>query len=149
MPPRPSPPPPRRPAQSDLPVDTSADIPPEPPESPPRALSQSGPLGEPPESPPRRAAFKTLGCKLNQAETEAVAAGFKTLGWQITPFGEPADAVVINSCTVTNAADRKSRAAMNAALRTPSAPSGQHNLPASASAPSNPTASTSPGSRNS
>lgn len=140
MPSRPSPPPPRRPAQSDIPVDTPADIPPEPPEASLRRPAQSGPLagppidipGEPPESPPRRAAFKTLGCKLNQAETEAVAAGFKTLGWQITPFGEPADAVVINSCTVTNAADRKSRAAMNAALRTPSAPSGQPNLPASA-----------------
>ena len=115
MPSRPSPPPPRRIPQSDIPVDTPGDMPP-----------------EPPESPPRRAAFKTLGCKLNQAETEAVAAGFKTLGWQITPFGEPADAVVINSCTVTNAADRKSRAAMNAALRTPSAPSGQPPLPASA-----------------
>lgn len=137
MPSRPSPPPPRRPPQSDIPVDTPGDIPPEPPAPPSRRPAQSGPLAgppidtppEPPESPPRRAAFKTLGCKLNQAETEAVAAGFKTLGWQITPFGEPADAVVINSCTVTNAADRKSRAAMNAALRTPSAPSGPPNLP--------------------
>ena len=165
MPSRPSPPPPRRIPQSDIPVDTPGDMPPEPPESPPRRPAQSGPLAgppidippeppsrhpaqsdipvdtpgdmppEPPESPPRRAAFKTLGCKLNQAETEAVAAGFKTLGWQITPFGEPADAVVINSCTVTNAADRKSRAAMNAALRTPSAPSGQPPLPASAPLP--------------
>ena len=116
---------------------------PEPPESPSRRLSQSGPLAgspidipsEPPESPPRRAAFKTLGCKLNQAETEAVAAGFKTLGWDIAPFGEPADAVVINGCTVTNAADRKSRAAMNAALRTPAAPSRP---PVSASAPAVP-----------
>lgn len=143
MPSRPSPPPPRRPAQSDIPVDIPVDIPGEPPAPPFRRTAQSGPLAgppidtppEPPESPPRRAAFKTLGCKLNQAETEAVAAGFKTLGWQITPFGEPADAVVINSCTVTNAADRKSRAAMNAALRTPSAPSGPPNLPASAPLP--------------
>ena len=96
--------------------------------------AESGP--EPPESPPRRAAFKTLGCKLNQAETEAVAAGFKTLGWDIAPFGEPADAVVINSCTVTNAADRKSRAAMNSALRIPAASSAVPDPAAAASRPS-------------
>ncbi|MCK5735378.1 MAG: tRNA (N(6)-L-threonylcarbamoyladenosine(37)-C(2))-methylthiotransferase MtaB, partial [Spirochaetaceae bacterium] len=66
----------------------------------------------------RRAAFKTLGCKLNQAETESIATGFKFLGWEIVSFGESADAIIINSCTVTNAADRKSRSAMNQALRT-------------------------------
>ena len=87
----------------------------------PAAESVPGPSPSP--SSPRRVAFKTLGCKLNQAETEAAAAGFKNLGWDITPFGEPADAVVINSCTVTNAADRKSRAAMNSALRIPAASS--------------------------
>jgi threonylcarbamoyladenosine tRNA methylthiotransferase MtaB len=65
----------------------------------------------------RKVSFKTLGCKLNQAETEAIATGFKSLGWVIVDFNEAADAVVINSCTVTNAADRKSRSAMNHALR--------------------------------
>ncbi|MCK5249417.1 MAG: tRNA (N(6)-L-threonylcarbamoyladenosine(37)-C(2))-methylthiotransferase MtaB [Spirochaetaceae bacterium] len=68
----------------------------------------------------RRVAFKTLGCKLNQAETEAVATGFKSLGWDVVDFGASADVVVVNSCTVTNAADRKSRSAMNQALRFPS-----------------------------
>ncbi len=65
----------------------------------------------------RRVSFKTLGCKLNQAETESIATGFKTLGWRIVDFGEAAEAVIVNSCTVTNAADRKSRSAMNQALR--------------------------------
>ncbi len=65
----------------------------------------------------RRVAFKTLGCKLNQAETESIATGFKTLGWTIADFGDAADATVINSCTVTNTADRKSRSAMNQAIR--------------------------------
>ena len=66
----------------------------------------------------RRVSFKTLGCKLNQAETESIATGFITLGWEIVNFGEVADAVIVNSCTVTNAADRKSRSAMNQALKT-------------------------------
>lgn len=65
----------------------------------------------------RRVAFKTLGCKLNQAETESIATGFKSLGWDLADFGEKADVTVINSCTVTNTADRKSRSAMNQALR--------------------------------
>ncbi len=66
----------------------------------------------------RRVSFKTLGCKLNQAETESIATGFKSLGWEIADFGTAADAVIVNSCTVTNAADRKSRSAMNQALKT-------------------------------
>ena len=66
---------------------------------------------------PRRVAFKTLGCKLNQAETESIATEFKTLGWQVVAFGDPADALIVNSCTVTNSADRKTRSAMNQALR--------------------------------
>lgn len=65
----------------------------------------------------RRVAFKTLGCKLNQAETEAIATGFKSLGWDVVDFNVSADVVVVNSCTVTNAADRKSRSAMNQALK--------------------------------
>jgi len=66
----------------------------------------------------RRVSFKTLGCKLNQAETESIATGFRNLGWEITDFGSPSDVIVVNSCTVTNAADRKTRSAMNQALRT-------------------------------
>lgn len=76
----------------------------------------------------RKVAFKTLGCKLNQAETESLATGFQSLGWDIVPFGETADAVVVNSCTVTNSADRKSRGAMNQAIRTLSEDEDEQNL---------------------
>jgi len=56
--------------------------------------------------------FETLGCKLNQYETDAIAAGFRDLGWQIVAADEPAEAAVVNTCTVTNKADRKSRNAL-------------------------------------
>lgn len=56
-----------------------------------------------------RVAFETLGCKLNQYETDAMAAAFLELGWQVVDPSEPAEAYVINTCTVTNKADRKSR----------------------------------------
>lgn len=54
-------------------------------------------------------AFETLGCKLNQYETDAIATALRDRGYRIVPFGDGADAYVINSCTVTNKADRKSR----------------------------------------
>ena len=69
------------------------------------------------EMPPRSVAFKTLGCKLNQAETESMATAFRQLGWQIVEFGQTADAIIVNSCTVTNSADRKSRHATSQSLR--------------------------------
>ena len=65
----------------------------------------------------RRIAFYTLGCKLNQYETDSLASQFRREGYEIVPFQEEADCYVINSCTVTNKADRKSRNAMNRALR--------------------------------
>lgn len=65
----------------------------------------------------KRIAFYTLGCKLNQYETDALASQFRREGYEIVPFREEADCYVINSCTVTNKADRKSRNAMNRALR--------------------------------
>jgi len=65
----------------------------------------------------RRVAFKTLGCKLNQAETESIAATFLSKGWDLVDLGERADAIVLNGCTVTNSADRKSRSEMNRAKR--------------------------------
>lgn len=67
----------------------------------------------------RRVSFKTLGCKLNQAETESIASAFQSLGWQIRPFGEDVDAIIINGCTVTNSADRKTRSVMNQSLKNP------------------------------
>lgn len=61
-----------------------------------------------PDAPPR-VAFSTLGCKLNLYETDSLATTFADNGYKIVPFGEAADVYVINSCTVTNRADRKSR----------------------------------------
>ncbi len=57
----------------------------------------------------KRVAFHTLGCKVNQNETEALAALFRERGYQIVDFEEKADLYVINTCTVTHLADRKSR----------------------------------------
>lgn len=65
-----------------------------------------------------RVAFRTLGCRLNQYETESIAAEFDAAGYTVVPFGEAADVYVINSCTITSQADRKSRNLVNRALRT-------------------------------
>jgi len=55
-------------------------------------------------------AFETLGCKLNQYETDSIATTLRHRGFRVVPLGTVvADAYVINSCTVTNKADRKSR----------------------------------------
>ncbi|NLY87446.1 MAG: tRNA (N(6)-L-threonylcarbamoyladenosine(37)-C(2))-methylthiotransferase MtaB [Clostridiales bacterium] len=54
-------------------------------------------------------AFHTLGCKVNQYETEAIKAAFVSRGDTIVQEDERADVYVINTCTVTNIADRKSR----------------------------------------
>ena len=65
----------------------------------------------------RRVSFHTLGCKLNQAETSAIAAMFRLRGYQIVPFRQEADLTFINTCTVTNEADAKSRQAIRQAVR--------------------------------
>ena len=54
-------------------------------------------------------AFHTLGCKVNQYETEGLKENFKKAGHEVVPDTEFADVYVINTCTVTNLADRKSR----------------------------------------
>lgn len=54
-------------------------------------------------------AFHTLGCKVNQYETEAIKEQFLERGWEIVDETDPADCYLINTCTVTNIADRKSR----------------------------------------
>ena len=56
-----------------------------------------------------RIAFHTLGCKVNQYETEAMKEQFKAAGCTIVGEEDAADVYVINTCTVTNLADRKSR----------------------------------------
>lgn len=50
--------------------------------------------------------FKTIGCRLNQAETARIAAQFAAAGWQLTESGGPCDAAVINTCTITHHAER-------------------------------------------
>ncbi len=56
-----------------------------------------------------RVAFHTLGCKVNHYETEAIKEAFVSRGAEIKDENEAADVYVINTCTVTNIADRKSR----------------------------------------
>ena len=56
-----------------------------------------------------RVAFYTLGCKLNQAETESLAGQFSQSGFQIVSPNDVADIYIANTCTVTHIADRKSR----------------------------------------
>jgi threonylcarbamoyladenosine tRNA methylthiotransferase MtaB len=55
------------------------------------------------------AAFTTLGCKVNQYETQRILDEFEECGFAITEFDQPADVYVINTCSVTQAAERKSR----------------------------------------
>jgi len=56
-----------------------------------------------------RVAFYTLGCKLNQAETESLAGQFREAGYQLVAPDNVADIYIANTCTVTHVADRKSR----------------------------------------
>ena len=57
----------------------------------------------------RKAAFHNLGCKVNAYEVEAMQEAMAAAGYTIVPFAPGADVYVINTCTVTNIADRKSR----------------------------------------
>ena len=57
----------------------------------------------------RKAAFMTLGCKVNQYETDAMIQMLSDSGYEIVDFSQKADVYVINTCSVTNIADRKSR----------------------------------------
>ncbi len=57
----------------------------------------------------KKAAFYTLGCKLNFSETSTIAGSFKELGFDRVEFDEKADVYVINTCSVTNQGDKASR----------------------------------------
>ncbi len=57
----------------------------------------------------KKVAFYTLGCKVNQYETNAMSEKFLNNGYEIVSFNDFADVYVINTCTVTSMADRKSR----------------------------------------
>ena len=65
----------------------------------------------------RRAAFHTLGCKVNAYETEAMEELLQTAGYDIVPFTEQADVYVVNTCSVTNMAERKSRQMLHRAKK--------------------------------
>ena len=56
-----------------------------------------------------RVAFYTLGCKLNQSESEALASSFKSRGFFVTRHDEDADIFIVNTCTVTSKAEQKAR----------------------------------------
>ena len=56
-----------------------------------------------------KVAFLTLGCKVNQYETNGMIQKFKKAGFEICDFDKKADIYVVNTCTVTNMSDRKSR----------------------------------------
>lgn len=64
-----------------------------------------------------KVAFNTLGCRVNQYETEAMTEKFIKEGYKLVPFEEYADVYVINTCTVTNMSDKKSRQMINRARR--------------------------------
>ena len=65
----------------------------------------------------RKAALHNLGCKVNAYETEAMQEMLEQNGYEIVPFAEDADVYVINTCTVTNMADRKSRQMLHRARK--------------------------------
>ena len=65
----------------------------------------------------KKVSFKTLGCRLNQYETDALVTQFHQAGYEIVEFTKTADITVINTCTVTNQSDQKSRNAINQAAR--------------------------------
>ncbi|VBB06094.1 radical sam [Lucifera butyrica] len=64
-----------------------------------------------------KVAFLTLGCKVNQYETEIMEGLFKQYGYQTADFTECADVYVINTCSVTHLGERKSRQAIRRAVR--------------------------------
>ncbi len=65
----------------------------------------------------KRVAFCTLGCKVNQYETDAMEELFQSAGYEVVNFGDMADIYIINTCTVTNMADRKSRQMLHRAKK--------------------------------
>lgn len=65
----------------------------------------------------KKAALHNLGCKVNAYETEAMQQMLEKAGYEIVPFAPGADVYVINTCTVTNIADRKSRQMLHKAKK--------------------------------
>jgi threonylcarbamoyladenosine tRNA methylthiotransferase MtaB len=69
-----------------------------------------------------RLAFKTLGCRLNQAETAQMAAAFEALGFALVPYGTACEVAVIHGCAVTRLAERQSLREVRAARQLPGSP---------------------------
>lgn len=65
----------------------------------------------------KKAAFYTLGCKLNFSETSTIAGSFKEVGFERVEFEEKADVYVINTCSVTNQGDKESRNIIRRAVK--------------------------------
>lgn len=66
----------------------------------------------------RTVAYHNLGCKVNAYEMDAMLQALRQNGYQIVPFEERADIYIVNTCTVTNIADRKSRQMLHKAKKT-------------------------------
>jgi threonylcarbamoyladenosine tRNA methylthiotransferase MtaB len=64
-----------------------------------------------------RASFETLGCRLNQTETALLADNFRSKGYSIVEWGEPADVMVVNTCSVTAESEARCRQVVRQALR--------------------------------
>ena len=65
-----------------------------------------------------KVSFLTLGCKVNQYESEAIAEALEAHGFTVVPFGEVSDATVINTCAVTTEGERKARQMVRRAIHT-------------------------------
>ena len=64
----------------------------------------------------KKVAFHTLGCKLNFSETSTISRQFKAAGWSSVDFPQPADVYIVNTCSVTENADRECRTIVNRAM---------------------------------
>ena len=64
-----------------------------------------------------KVAFYTLGCKVNHYETQAMEELFRSAGHEIVPFEDAADVYIVNTCTVTQISDKKSRQVISQAHR--------------------------------
>jgi len=62
-------------------------------------------------------AFKTLGCRLNQYETDALVTDFSQAGYELVDYNASPDVVIVNTCTVTNQSDQKSRSVISQTVR--------------------------------
>ena len=86
-----------------------------------------------------KAAFYTLGCKVNQYESQAMEELFRRRGYEIVPPAQEADLYIVNSCTVTSSGDKKTRQIVRRLRRRTSAGSGgPHRLPAPGLSPTPP-----------